>query len=84
MSPNIFLLPETKLIQTFKSNWTTEMLTKKKVRNNTVKDDEPIQRLIGRKWNNITLLIQRDQNLDQPPVRIPKQKRNRIEPNQKI
>jgi hypothetical protein len=37
------------------------MLTKKKVRNNTVKDDEPIQRLIGRKWKNITLLIPGDQ-----------------------
>ncbi len=84
MSPNIFLLPETKLIQTFKSNWTTKMLTKKKVRNNTIKANEPIQRSIGRKWNNITLLIPRDQNLDQPSVRIPKQKRNRIEPNKKI
>ncbi len=35
----------------------TKMLTKKKVRNNTVKADEPIQCPIGRKWNNITLLI---------------------------
>jgi hypothetical protein len=56
----------------------TKMLTKKKVRNNTVKADEPIQRPIGRKWNNITMLIPGDQGCQfESPNRQTKKESNR-------